>query len=212
MLESALQTQRAVISKRYRAGEWKRYTDIKIEETERNSNIKRETQRCQVGYLMCVGFFHGLFIPSTWVWCNMTVRSSPITLSFFPSLAIPRDLWTSIAQLSLLWWKIISDWSRPLALLQWPVKYSSINHLWLLKEPDSWPPEIVGLHLRGDEGVWIKGGKGIRGSSLPYSETMLYFPGNTLSLTRSPGHVFPAPFIHFHYKKLPSRQRGLMPG
>lgn len=146
-------------------------------------------------------FFHGLFIPSTWVWCNMTVRSSPLTHSFFPSLAIPRDLWTSIAHLSLLWWKIISDWSRPLALLQWPVKYSSINHLWLLKEPDSWPPEIVGLHLRGDGGVWIKGGKGIRGSSLPYSETMLYFPGNTLSLTRSPGHDFLSAFYPFPLQK-----------
>lgn len=61
-----------------------------------------------------------------------------------------------IAHLSTLWWEIISDCSRPLALLQWPVKDISINHLWLLKEPDSRPPEIVGLHLReAKRGGWV---------------------------------------------------------
>ncbi len=32
-------------------------------------------------------------------------------------------------------------------------------------------------------------GVGIRGSGLPYSETMLYFPGSTFSLTRSSRHL-----------------------
>lgn len=31
--------------------------------------------------------------------------------------------------------------------------------------------------------------KRIRGSGLPYSETVLYFPGSTVSLTRSSGHL-----------------------
>lgn len=30
---------------------------------------------------------------------------------------------------------------------------------------------------------------GIRGSDLPHGETVLYFPGSTLSQTRSPGHL-----------------------
>lgn len=46
------------------------------------------------------------------------------------------------------------------------------------------------------------GGVGIRGSVLPYSETVLHFPGSTLSPTRSSGHLISQLlfFIHFHYK------------
>lgn len=105
-------------------------------------------------------FSHGLLILGTFVWCNMTVQNS-LSLPFLPSLSIPWDLWSNIAHLSPLWPESVSDWRRPLALLQWPVKYSSINHLWLLKEPDSWPPETVGLHLRGEGGVWIRRGGGV---------------------------------------------------
>lgn len=158
-------------------------------------------------------FSHGLLILGTFVWCNMTVQNS-LSLPFLPSLSIPWDLWSNIAHLSPLWPEIVSDWRRPLALLQWPVKYSSINHLWLLKEPDSWPPETVGLHLRGEGGVWIRGG-GIRGSVLPYSETVLHFPGSTLSPTRSSGHLISQLlffFLSIFITKLPSRQRGLMSG
>lgn len=45
-------------------------------------------------------------------------------------------------------------------------------------------------------------GEGIRGSVLPYSETVLYFPGSTLSLTRSSMTLDFSAFlkIHFHHK------------
>lgn len=48
-----------------------------------------------------------------------------------------------------------------------------------------------------------EGRGGIRGSVLPYSETVLHFPGSTLSLTRSSGHLISQLLfflIHFHYK------------
>lgn len=67
-------------------------------------------------------------------------------------LCLPPSPVRHIVQLSPLWWEIISDWGQPLALLQWSVKYCSINHLWLLKKPDSWPLEIVGWQQRGERG------------------------------------------------------------
>lgn len=92
------------------------------------------------------------------VWCNMTKQ--PSNSPVFPLCLNPlRFLGLHRTPLPL-WWEIISDWSQPLALLQWSVKYCSINHLWLLKEPDSWPPEIVGLRLKSEGLVWIRGGKG----------------------------------------------------
>lgn len=121
------------------------------------------------------------------------------------SCSVPWDLRTCLAHFSTLWWEILSERSRPLAPLQWSVKYSSINHLWLLKEANSWPPEIIGFYLGGAGGVGgcvrMKSGGKKKRCWLSLQWDCAPIPWQCCK----PDWIFRAleswaPIIHFHYR------------
>lgn len=117
------------------------------EEVQENRLMHSETESLvPVRYLMCIYFFLALW-SCGFSFHNMTWAKQLLT-SFLPLfLSIPSCFTFS-------WRSYQMAHKNPLALVKWSVKYSSINHLWLLKELDFWPPETDGLYLtvkRDDE-------------------------------------------------------------
>lgn len=133
-------------------------TQINWVDEEKKKKIHWCTQRCPVRYLMCI-YFSVAFWSCGFSFHNMTWAKqllTSFTFSFQPIMPCCTFSWRSYQMAH----------KTPLALVKWSVKYSSINHLWLLKELDFWPPETDGLYLTVRKTVWIRG----------EGKTVFYFP------------------------------------
>lgn len=83
----------------------------------------------------------------------------------------------------------------------------AFEEAWLLTTRDSW----IATERRKGWCEWQRG-ESIRGSGLPYSETVLYFHGSTFSLTRSSQHLISWPLLSIFITKTTVKARGLMLG
>lgn len=125
-----------------------------------------ESQRCPVRYLTCIYFFVAFWS------CGFSFHKMTWAKQLLTSFPFPFH---PIMPLSTFSWRSYQMANKPLALVKWSVKYSSINHLWLLKELDAWPPETDGLYLTVKRNVWIRAeGKAWR---YLHHQKLLYFPG-----------------------------------
>lgn len=133
---------------------------------------ERNSDRCQVGYLI-LGFFHGLFIHSIYVWCNIAKQS--LHSPFIPLPLHPlRSLDLHCTPLSTL----VGDhiWAEPalgtptmVCKIQLHEPLMAFEGAWLLTTRDSW----IAPWKR--QGLWIRGGKRIK-SSGPQQWNRALFP------------------------------------
>lgn len=207
MLENTLQTQRGrvVICERYRATDWKRYTDIKIEGKEWNSNIKRETERDAEFSIWCGCFSKDFSSPAPMcdvIWQSKAALSH--SLSFHPLRS--QDL--HCAPLSTLvgdhiWLEPAPGTPTMVCKIQLHQPLTAFEGAWLLTTRDSWiaPQKWEGCEWEGEKGSGVLTCPTVKPCSISPA-ALLAWLDHQATWFLSSSYSFPLP-------KLLSRQRGL---